>query len=182
MRAYFFGNLYLSSIQQGIQALHATTDMFIKYRHQDDFNSQLFEWAGDHKTTIMLNAGYSSEIRNLEDFFSSPGNIFPFCSFYEEEDALDGALTTIGIILPERIYKLSAMLRSGIVTDSEILYIKKPTTQLGRPDSLSTERFNSLWSTSFNDHNSLYDILTAEEFSDFERELVIRLNRYSLAS
>ena len=31
MRAYFFGNMYLSSIQQGIQAAHCLGEMFLKY-------------------------------------------------------------------------------------------------------------------------------------------------------
>ena len=58
MRAYFFGNLYMSSIQQGIQAAHAVADMFIKYSNENEPNYHpLREWATDHKTMILLNAG-----------------------------------------------------------------------------------------------------------------------------
>ena len=46
MRAYFWGNMYLSSIQQGIQAAHVVTEMFAKYV-DNEFRAErdLREWA-----------------------------------------------------------------------------------------------------------------------------------------
>ena len=105
MRAYFFGNMYLSSIQQGIQAAHVVAELFIKY---DDANGPNFhtlrEWAVDHKTMILLNAGYGAEIHSLVDFFQCNDHPYPWAQFYEEPAALDGAITMIGIILPPKIY------------------------------------------------------------------------------
>ena len=110
MRAYFFGNMYLSSIQQGIQAAHVVAEMALNYGH--DANGWFLNWAKNHKTMVLLSAGYSEEIRSLVDFFEKKGtNDYPWAFFNEGEDALDGALTCVGIILPEKIYELSKLIR-----------------------------------------------------------------------
>jgi hypothetical protein len=36
--------------------------------------------------------------------FLSKENPFPYASFYEDKDSLDGALTGVGIILPKEVY------------------------------------------------------------------------------
>lgn len=116
MRAYFFGNMYLSSIQQGIQAAHCLGEMFVKYPDLEDSNwakdhtedqekyEMLIDWAKNHKTMILLNGGYSENLRVLAQSFDQPYNLYPFATFSESKEALDGALTCVGIILPERIY------------------------------------------------------------------------------
>ena len=110
MRAYFFGNMYLSSIQQGIQAAHVTAELFMK-AHSEDGNMYLIDWANNHKTMILLNAGYSEELRRLIEFFDTTDNPYPWAYFNEGQDALDGALTCVGIVLPEKVYELSSYLR-----------------------------------------------------------------------
>ena len=120
MRVYYFGNMYLSSIQQGIQAAHVTHELFLSYPPCDpnhhDLQSDsdiLYDWAKNHKTMILLNGGYSEALRELITFFSSPQNPYPWTFFNEGEDALDGALTCVGIVLPERIYETAAALRDN---------------------------------------------------------------------
>ena len=115
MRAYFFGNMYLSSIQQGIQAAHVVAEMF---RIEDDGDDEgprkiLHEWADDHQTMVLLNAGYSEEIRKLAELFNMGDNPYPWATFAESEEALDNALTCIGIILPVKIYETARMLRTA---------------------------------------------------------------------
>lgn len=116
MRAYFFGNMYLSSIQQGIQAAHVVAEMFTKYDVQTSSmmyeRDNLHDWAKDHKTMILLNAGYSEEILSLCRFFDDPENPFPWAPFFEGQDALCGALTCVGIILPEKIYEAAKAVRN----------------------------------------------------------------------
>ena len=134
MRAYFFGNMYLSSIQQGIQAAHVVGELIVKYtpipaRIRSKQWGPLMEWASDHKTMVLLNAGYSEEIRNLVHFFETEDNPYPWHFFKEGKDALDGALTCVGIILPERIYETGkicreenwapALLQNGILGQSK---------------------------------------------------------------
>ena len=72
LRCYHFGNMYLSSIQQGIRAAHAQMAMFVKYDkaeavHLDnideyaptvdeklfiDSTKMLYNWGENHQTMI----------------------------------------------------------------------------------------------------------------------------------
>jgi hypothetical protein len=114
MRAYFFGNLYLSSIQQGIQAAHTVVEMYNKYPVDSHQYSILDHWARDHKTMILLNAGYSENIHELVSVFNTTANPLPWAHFNEGKDALDGALTCVGIILPEEFYEAAKEIRNGV--------------------------------------------------------------------
>ena len=106
-RAYFFTNMYISDIQRGIQTAHCISDMHMKYSVHDESESTklLADWATHNKTMIVLNGGYSSHLLKLSDVFNQGD--FPWEIFYESDDALNGALTCIGIIIPEYIYELS---------------------------------------------------------------------------
>lgn len=124
MRAYFFGNMYLSSIQQGIQAQHCTAEMFVKYppidlqdfafstgeeppehMKQESLKSEtLFKWARDHKTTILLNGGEKADLLSLIPILKQEDNPYPWAHFSESNDALNCCLTCVGIILPEKMY------------------------------------------------------------------------------
>lgn len=159
MRAYFFGNMYLSSIQQGIQAAHATAEMFVKYDNTDNPEFSILDtWARDHKTMVLLNAGYSQEIHNLCTFFSEQNNPFPWAPFRESRESLDGALTTVGIILPEEIYNAAKALREGPKGDPMQLL-----TQAVKGDMSGLDPWNSYKPTMW------------------EQELAARLNNYGLA-
>ena len=155
MRAYFFTNMYLSSIQQGIQPLHVISEMFVKYVGPDPGQEYfiLDKWARDHKTVICLNAGYSEEIGILMRFFSHPDNPFPWASFNEGKDALDGALTSVGIILPEEIYNAAKNLRG-------------PSLQTPVCDIY---------------HDPEFQVWGEYKPSAWEREMAERLNNYGLA-
>lgn len=105
MRLYTFCNLYISPIQCGIQTAHVVHDLFVKYYDSvGEERGTLYNWAEDHKTIIVCNAGYSSELRSLIDLFHNKANPYPWADFREGENALDGALTCVGIVLPEKIY------------------------------------------------------------------------------
>lgn len=152
MRAYFFGNMYLSSIQQGIQAAHVVAEMFTRYPDGsvNDTHNQvgiLNHWATQHKTMVLLNAGYSENIHQLVQVFSSPDNPLPWAQFHEGVDSLDGAITCIGIILPEEFYEAAKEVRAGV-----------PHTDL--------------WALAPN-YNKLQN--------EWERAMALRLNNYGLA-
>ena len=116
MRAYFFTNMYLSSIQQGIQPAHVIGEMSVKYYAAmdggDETGTPFYQWADSHKTMICLNGGFSDNLRELVRMFEKKGNPYPWAYFNEGKDALDGALTCVGIILPPKIYETAAHLRS----------------------------------------------------------------------
>jgi len=115
-RAYFFGNMYLSSIQQGIQAAHVITNMFSEYRNQSKRRNMLYKWASKDKTIVLLNGGCSVDLRKISTLFDDTSkNPYPWSEFYEDGDSLDGALTSVGIVLPERIYAGAKAIRDGSV-------------------------------------------------------------------
>lgn len=180
LRAYFFGNMYLSSIQQGIQAAHVVHDLFLKYPHQQrtdkitdrelgtsDF---LWQWAQYHKTVVLLNAGYGAEVEDLHRFFDNVENPYPFSIFYEEEAALNIAPTCVGIVLPEKIYETARILREN---DKHPNYILSPRRCIEEMGQLQLHPEN------------IYGIETLEvltwKFNKWEYQLANRLNNYSLA-
>ncbi len=112
MRAYFFGNLYFAGIHAGIQAAHTVVEMYNKYSPEQHQRSILEHWAREHKTIVLLNGGYAEELRSLIKFFSSPDNPLPWANFNESQEAADGCLTCVGIILPEEFYEAAKELRS----------------------------------------------------------------------
>ena len=160
MRAYFFGNMYLSSIQQGIQAAHVVAEMFVKYPEDVDAASNtLREWAICSKTMILLNGGYLDTINKLREFFSNKKNPYPWAPFYEGEDALGGVLTTVGIILPEKIYETASLIRSKVI------------------DPVYLEEFGSYTKT-----DETTGQTTTWEYSAWEFKLIEQLNMFGLAS
>ena len=67
MRFYAVGNMYLSSIQQGIQAAHCVAEMLD--RHCSSVHQfEVKEWTREHKTIICLNGG---DNKSLNDFYDS---------------------------------------------------------------------------------------------------------------
>ena len=102
MRAYFLTNMYLSSIQHGIQAAHCLQEINTKYKGGTDQALTLFDWAEDHKTMYVLNGGTSEQMHEILNFFRHESNNLPWHYFHEP--SLDNALTCIGIIVPEEIY------------------------------------------------------------------------------
>jgi hypothetical protein len=138
MRAYYFGNMYLSSIQQGIQAAHVTSELFIKYTNRTGSGyGQLHDWAVDHKTMILLNAGYSEELYKLYGLFDTiEANPYPWAGFNESSEALDGAMTCIGIILPERIYETMAICRNERI-NPEFISVHPRAQELELPTDLT---------------------------------------------
>lgn len=151
MRAYFFTNLYLSSIQQGIQPLHVMSNMFVKYGASDNnTHNMLYDWAQNHKTVICLNGGYSQTLAELRFFFDDSENPFPWDYFCEGDDALDGALTSVGIVLPEKIYNMARLVREKEINTKDLYAFRNyPPTQ--------------------------------EEFSLWEIQFIERLTQFSLA-
>ncbi len=112
MRCYFFGNFYMSSIQQGIQASHVVSEMFVKYRYSidhtltktEELEKILNTWAIDHKTVVLLNGGDADALIDMKAFLNDSANPYPHAFFEESPGALNGCLTSVGVVLPERMY------------------------------------------------------------------------------
>lgn len=117
MRAYFFTNYYMSSIQKGIQSLHCVADMFSYYEHNDSSPSkydQLLDWANYHKTAILLNGGNSKDLKEMYDkLHFAAKHTYPYGKFCEDEQSLNNAVTCVGILVPEKVYLLASVLRKA---------------------------------------------------------------------
>lgn len=167
MRCYHFGNFYLSSIQQGIQAAHAQMELFVKYREEicvdyDNINpsieeyeyqqqvDDLYDWAENHKTMVCLNGGNLQGLKDIELLFQTDQNKFPWATFYEDEMSLGSLLTNVCIVLPEYIYENAAKIRNNECTIIN----------------------NAIWDYS---HNHICSL------SDFEVKLINLLNSCQLA-
>lgn len=115
MRLYTFVNMYLSPIQHGIQTAHIVSDLFVKYSSNDLYydaeyaQTYLYDWAENHKTIIVKNGGFSSNLIDIYDQISNQ-NVYPCAIFREEVDALNSAVTAVGIVLPADVYKIDTML------------------------------------------------------------------------
>lgn len=121
LKGYFFGNgLYLSAIQQGIQAKHCGDEMTVKYlqpaKKPTSESLILYDYLAVYKTVILLNAGTSGELHEINKHFLSSQNPYPFANFCESEEALGGAMTCVGIVLPEKIFMASEKVRKGVIT------------------------------------------------------------------
>lgn len=120
-RAYFVGNMYLSSIQQGIQAAHVLGEMVSKYNTQSGLAHWILKmWATEHKTIICLNGGNSSAITQAYELFKEAGEdrAYPFAIFREDRDSLNGATTCAGIIIPASVYDMSPALSENPYNNS----------------------------------------------------------------
>lgn len=142
MRCYHFGNYYLSSIQQGIQAAHAQMELFNKYKEIDLYDyalstgsnppeyivrrsnlaKQLFEWSTKHKTMVCLSGGNNKDLLEIKELLTQ-NDMYPWSYFCEDEDSLGAVLTNVAIVLPEEIYETARLIRERqyVVTDLKVL-------------------------------------------------------------
>lgn len=102
MRLYSFVNYYLSPLQHGLQTAHCVSEMSLL---NGSLRATFEEWAVNHKTIIICNGGNTAQ---LEDLFTKlidlAGPDHPLVKFYEDEQSLNCALTSVAIILPEWVY------------------------------------------------------------------------------
>lgn len=115
MRYYGFVNYYLSPIAHGIQTTHCVVEIQQKVYQEAEprpkkinfdcsKKEQYDDWARNHKTVMLLNGGNQESLKTLIQFFNQSDNPFAWSYFREDEQSLNNCITTVGIILPERIY------------------------------------------------------------------------------
>lgn len=112
MRYYGFGNYYLSSLQQGLQAAHAIADLSVGLSQESPQYQTFEEWADCHKTIILLNGGNASQLTDLMVFLDTNDHELPFVTFYEDHESLNSTITHVGVIVPEKLYQLAEEIRN----------------------------------------------------------------------
>ena len=120
-RAYYFGNMYLSPIQQGIQALHTTSEMYLKYplsvqthtgiKPASEQATDLHEWGKYQKTVVLMNGGDCAALKLIATLLGKEDNPYAWAEWSEGVPDLNGALTCVGIVLPSRIFESAKELR-----------------------------------------------------------------------
>lgn len=113
-RCYHLNNMYLAAVHAGLQSAHAQHELAIKYLDSSESLAETpihepakagyLEWAKNHKTIIVLNGGMQSNLLEWETMLASAPHPYAWASFRESEEALNGALTNIALVLPEKIY------------------------------------------------------------------------------
>jgi hypothetical protein len=112
MRAYFFINYYVGGIRAGIQAAHAMDQMWLQLvealrqgtlstLEQSRFE-MLCEFSRNHKTFILLHGGDHTDLNDLASLFAMDENPYPWAKF--SEPGLNDAITSVAIVIPERLY------------------------------------------------------------------------------
>ena len=106
MRLYSFVNYYLSPLQHGLQTAHCVSEMSRLYKVNTQQVATYIEWAEKHKTIIICNGGNVEMLEDLHLRLVDLAENFdlPVVKFYEDEQSLNNALTSVAIILPEWVY------------------------------------------------------------------------------
>lgn len=102
---YCVVNQYIAGIHAGIQSAHAISEMFLDYsKRRNNAGNLLWDWADRDKTVIVLNGGYQSSLQDLCQKLKPLSGTYPWASFCEEQEALNGAMTAVAVVLPEYMY------------------------------------------------------------------------------
>lgn len=105
LRMYCVVNQYIAGIHAGIQSAHAMTEVFMDYpQRKTPAGHLLWDWADTEKTMIVLNGGYQSSLQELCEKLKPLSGTYPWASFCEEQDALNGAMTAVAVVIPEYMY------------------------------------------------------------------------------
>jgi hypothetical protein len=106
MILYSFVNNYLSQIQKGIQTAHMVSELHTWYQHRfGELACDVMDWGILDKTIIVLNGGNNDSLTTIYDrIFTNAANVgsYPWSAFYEDKESLNGMLTCVGILLPEK--------------------------------------------------------------------------------
>lgn len=131
-RFYSFTNYYLSSLQKGLQTAHVVSEMSVSNFKTEKSLVVYENWANNDKTIIILNGGNSASLEEIYEICKVFGEklSLPYVKFHEDKQSLNGALTSVGIVLPKNVYEYAEMVRrnrnndySGVLSVEEEEFI-----------------------------------------------------------
>ena len=128
---------YLSSLQQGLQAAHTVSELFVKYKNAELYEKLIYDWAKNHKTMVLLNGGNCDGLNSIHTYFTlleSQGSINPFAQFFEDGASLNQALTYVGILVPETVYGMN-----DLIVRNNLFYSLDPNKQCDAAKLISDE-------------------------------------------
>ena len=162
MRLYSFTHFMLSPMAKGIQATHSTVELFNKYSPENGLHGEmLYDWSKNHKTMISLNGGVTPDMHDLVEFLEYGNCPYPWAPFLEDE-SLGELLTSISLVLPERIYETAELVRKKMI-------------------GVTIDGF-TVGTVTLPQEREVREFLKAYEYTEFDRALIIKLNSYRMAS
>jgi hypothetical protein len=196
LRCYHFNNFYFSGVHAGIQSHHSFMEIFNKYKYEDTSPQMdmLNDWAENYKTVIVLNGGMQVNLEEMEAFLSKDDNPFGWASFREAKMAANEALTSVGVILPDHIFKMS---RKVVNSHPKVLAARGIGDGLSfKSDELEINIIEGGVEVSYTPLNDGFSLITPvlgnpfkddfslekHVYSDFEVELMARMSMCSLMS
>lgn len=103
-RLYSLTNMYLSSLQKGLQTAHLVSDLALAAQMDSEVDRVFNAWASEDRTIIILNGGNSASLERWEQFLREYCQRWPWAAFREDQQSLNGAITAVGVIVPESVY------------------------------------------------------------------------------
>lgn len=171
-RCYHFNNFYLSGIHAGIQAAHAQHELAYKYLGIGDAPSDIYEnWVENHKTMVVLNGGMAKDLLELEDLFDTEDNPYPWASWRESEEALNGCITSIAMVLPQRVFANNQLIGNALMSNpgyQSVFKTRNPELSVFLKNDGSVILEN-------NEEDRVIDT-----FSDFEVKLMMKMSQMKL--
>jgi hypothetical protein len=144
--------------------------MAVKYKPQYDCayfgaSDVFFDWARDHETVILLNGGGHTNLLKIHsDFVLDDSNPYPFEFMNEEEATCNGMVTSVGMVLPEKIYNAAERIR------------RREATVV--PVHGSTELYRL---AATNDVREEIYARDKDTFTFFDVDVITKINSYKLA-
>ena len=106
LKYYSFAHCYLSPLHAAIQTTHAVANLFVS--PTPEFLNTAHLWVQQGSTLVILNGGSSKRLSVIEEL-AREQSAYPYTYFFES--SMDGMLTTVGIILPEKIWFTAERIR-----------------------------------------------------------------------
>lgn len=123
MRFYAFNNMYWAGIHNGIQADHAKDEIWASVT-KNTASAQfatMVDFVRNHKTTIILHAGDHKALSDaFATLFLDENNPYP-CALFREP-GMNYAVSSIGIVIPERLYDDIANTAGRVLQTPEVLW------------------------------------------------------------
>lgn len=117
-RLYTFVNhVYMSPIQWGIQTAHVVSALSVKYCAGTPEYRKYFAWAVCEPTILVCRGGNVGMLKALHEVLTPLADALnlPYTKFHEDQDSLGGALTSVGILVPELLYDAAMTLAENRV-------------------------------------------------------------------
>lgn len=118
MKGLFFGHTFLSGGQKTLQAGHVIGELFLQHQFGTKPRENLYNWVEFHKTIIAFDGGDCQDLQEIYEVIETIGedHDLPYGQFFESKRSLNGALTSVGIIVPGYTYDPTFIVKDAMAS------------------------------------------------------------------